>query len=204
MRHGLTPSATFSARPFPKARRPAEYWKPVQIGGITNCPTRAVEANWPLLEAALLAAGQGSKRSLAAAIATVAIETASTFAPVREAYWIYDKDPAAAYAYYSDSSRHAVYQGGPEFHGRGLIQITHAYNYIPILGKLPPLRTQYHDWADQLLQVGPAVKAFATYWQARDIGAIADREDWIAVRRSVQGGSDGLYRLVTIVKALLA
>ena len=133
----------------------------------------------------------------------MAIETASTFRPVREAYWLYDVNPPKAYAYYSDTAQHAVYHGGPEFHGRGLIQTTHDYNYVAVLGPVPADPSKYHLWADQLLQLGPAVTAFCRYWQARGIAEMADREDWAAVRRAVQGGSAGRDRLVSIVRALL-
>ena len=132
------------------------------------------------------------------------METASTFRPVREAYWVYDKDPAAAFRYYADTTKHAAYAGGPQFHGRGFIQTTHRYNYEAVLGPAPEGFDAQMEWADQLMQPGPAAAAFAHYWAGRDIQAMADRRDWRAVRRAVQGGSDGLDRLILIADALLA
>lgn len=54
------------------------------------------------------------------------------------------------------------------------------------------------------MQPGPAAQAFAVYWTDRDIQAMADRHDWRAVRRAVQGGSNGLDRLIQIADGLLS
>jgi predicted chitinase len=175
----------------------------------------AIRESWPLVYAELLARGQASRPSCAAAIGTTAIETASSFRPVREAYYIYDPNnlanaerlfranPAPAFRYYGDTSKHAAYAGGPQFHGRGFVQTTHIYNYEAVLGPAPEGFDAQMEWADQLMQPGPAAVAFAQYWAGRDIQSMADRHDWRAVRRAVQGGSDGLDRLIQIAEALV-
>ena len=99
-------------------------------------------------------------------------------------------------AYYEDTTKHAPYSGGGvRFHGRGYIQLTHDYNYR---------RYGYEANPEALLQPGPAADVFARYWADRNIGAMADRGDWAACRRAVQGGAAGLDRLIQIATDLLA
>lgn len=57
---------------------------------------------------------------------------------------------------------------------------------------------------DQALVSDIAARIFADYWRSRNIQEQADRRDWPSVRRSVQGGSDGLDRLTQIAEGLLA
>ena len=161
---------------------PFGIWSPVEIAVTAQCPQAEVEANWPLVFAALVAAGQGSVRSQAGAIGTIAVETASTFRPVREAYWL---SKEAAYAYYADTSKHAAYDGGPDYHGRGLNQLTHRYNYLKIGDAIG-----VHDLAsnpDKAMEPATAAKIFAEYWRARDVQGMADADDWMTLRKAVVG-----------------
>lgn len=172
-------------------------WTNAEIASVTGCPLANVEAHWPLILQALADRNQHSARSLAGALGTIAIETGSTFAPVDEAYWL---SPAARLAYYLDTSQHAEYQGGPQFHGRGFIQLTHDYNYQAAGDAIGV--DLLHD-PDLAMQPDIAAKVFAWYWWQRDIQEPANRLDWREVRRRVQGGSAGLDRLIRIATALL-
>lgn len=49
-----------------------------------------------------------------------------------------------------------------------------------------------------------AAKLFAWFWASKNINVPADRKDWTEVRRLVQGGSDGLPRLISICTTLLS
>jgi putative chitinase len=149
----------------------------------------AIARNWPLIYQALHDIGQGSVRSLAAAIATTAIETASTFEPVREAYWLSEAWRRANLRYYP-------------YYGRGDIQLTWLSNYLAAEEEIPiPGLVANPDLA---LEPGNAARIFAWFWAGRNLQAYADREDWRELRRLVQGGADGLDRLITIVTRLLA
>lgn len=169
-------------------------WTAEQIAEACGTPLSvdAIAQHWPLIEDALHAVGQASERSLAAAIATVAIETASTFAPVREAFWLWTADEAW---HRRNLTRYYPY------YGRGYIQLTWDYNYkhygnligVDILGE-----------PDRALEPDIAAKVFAAYWKGRDIQEPADREDWREVRKRVQGGDAGLDRLVKIATQLLS
>ena len=170
------------------------FWSAEEIAAATRCPVGAIRESWPLIYAALRDRGQASRASCAAAIATVAIETASTFKPVEEAYWV--PQPARD-AYYNDTTKHAPYSdGGVKYHGRGFIQTTHDYNYR---------RVGFEDNPDALLEPGPAAEAFGIYWQDHDIRAIADVGDLTGARQAVVGRvaiPPGLARLIQIVTDL--
>jgi hypothetical protein len=175
-----------------------EAWEPERIAQVTGAPVDAVRANWPGIRDALIAVGQGSRESQAAVLGTVAIETASQFRPVVEAYWLSE---AARWRWYADTSQHAPYSGGPQFFGRGYIQLTHDYNYR---AAGIALGVDLESNPDLALEPDVAARILAWYWQTHDIQRMADRLDWRAVRKAVLGGDAGLDRLIAIATALLA
>jgi hypothetical protein len=160
-------------------------WTPEQIAATTGAPADAVAANWPMVMTALQNVGAGSRASLAAACATVAIETATRFKPIHE---------------YGTPNDWAGYDGGADYAGRGYIQLTHKYNYqaagdalgIDLVGN-----------PDLALDPDIAARIFAWYWSTHGIAGMADQGDWAAVRKAVQGGDAGLDRLISICTALL-
>lgn len=180
-----------------KSSQAFDMWDSSILAGVTGCPKANIELYWPLVYTELYGRSQASRESCAGAIGTIAIETASTFTSVEEAFWL---TPEARMAYYQDATQHAVYSGGPQYHGRGLIQLTHDYNYkaagealdLPLLGS-PEL----------VLRPDVAAKVFAWYWANRDLQAPANDHNWAEVRRRVQGGTAGLPRLLQIVGDLL-
>lgn len=138
-----------------------------------------------------MARGQASRASCAAAIATVAIETASTFQPVREAFWL------------SEDWRRANLRYWP-YYGRGFIQLTWESNYRSVGTRIG---VDLQGDPELATRVDVAALVFADYWQHHGrenlILEACDRHDWREVRRLVQGGSDGLDRLVAICGRLL-
>jgi Chitinase class I len=172
-------------------------WSAAVIAGITGCPKGHVELYWPLVFDALTTRGQASVRSCAGAIGTIAIETASRFESVEEAFWL---SAPARLAYYNDTSKHAVYSGGPQFHGRGLIQLTHDYNYRAAGDAFGVDLVSNPDVA---MEPSNAAGIFAWFWEKHDIQSKADAADWAGVRRAVQGGSDGLPRLIQVAADLM-
>jgi predicted chitinase len=143
--------------------------------------------------------GIGDRLNCVGVIGTVATETASTFLPVREAYYL--SSEAARIAWYKDTSKHAPYNGGWWFYGRGFIQTTHDYNYKAVQDRtgLPTLANP-----DLLLEPLAASHALCIYWQGRNISAICQRRDWAGVRRAVYGGADqaGAARMARIAQVL--
>lgn len=158
------------------------------IAEVTGCPRRSVERHWPLILRELEKVQQSAPASLAGALGTIAIETASTFEPVTEAFWL------------SAEWRHRNLRYAP-YWGRGFIQLTWDYNYAA-----------YGPWVgedllrhpDRALDPEVAAKVFAAYWSVRDIQEPAVRGDWREVRRRVLGGYDGVERLERITTELLS
>ncbi len=163
-------------------------WTPEQIAAATGAPADAVAENWPRIVTALQNVGSGSRASLAAAVATIGVETGTRFAPIHE---------------YGTPNDWAGYSGGSDYAGRGYIQLTHDYNYraagdalgLDLIGN-----------PDLALDPTIAAQVFAWYWQTHGIASLADAGDWKAVRQAVVGhvaNPPGLDRLVSIVTALL-
>ena len=169
---------------------PWRWWSAETISAITQCPQASVEAAWPLIHAALDARGAASPASCAAAIGTIAIETASTFKPVREAFWMPESWRAANLRYYP-------------WYGRGFIQLTWESNYQ---AASEAIGVDLLANPEEAMDPATAAEIFAWYWcVARpDIPRYADQRNWSMVRRMVQGGSDGLGRLISIAEQLLA
>lgn len=173
-------------KPVPPAKDPWQFWTAEQIAAATGCPAAAVAGHWPVIHYALDELAIADTPVQIAAIATTAIETASTFRPIHE---------------FQPWPDH--YGGGSRYHGRGYIQLTHDYNYRTF-GAKP--RIDRDLVADPDLALDPSVAAWvlAWYFKDRSVAQSARDNDWTAVRRKVQGGTAGLDRLVQIVGALRA
>jgi hypothetical protein len=166
----------------------ASPWSNAEIARATGCPVANVATYGPLILQALADRNQHSVRSLAGALGTIAIETASTFKPLHE---------------YGTRSDWEGYSGGADYAGRGFIQLSHDYNYraageaigVDLLGN-----------PDLAMQPEIAAQVFAWYWWQRDIQDPANNLDWPEVRRRVVGrvsNPPGLDRLIAIATALL-
>ena len=167
-----------------------QYWSPERIAQVTGCPASNIREDWPLIHAALLRQKADSRNNQAAAIATVAIETASTFKPVREAFWMSENWRRANLRYYPG-------------YGRGYIQLTwidpnyiNAGNYIGVDLKNNP---------DRAMEPAIAAAVFAWYWTVARPGipGWAEARNLREVRKAVQGGDAGLDRLIQICHHLL-
>lgn len=136
-------------------------------------------------------------------IGTIAKET-GTFYPLREAWWVYDRDPAAARRYYEDTSQHAAYGGGWWYHGRGWAQTTHIGNYQIVQDKLASIGINVDLVGNPELLLTPeyAAHALAIYFLTHAyppggmIQACRDR-NWREVRKAVNGvyEADGIAKL---------
>lgn len=167
-----------------------------EIVAATRCNRANVERYWPEVCAALDAWQVGSVLSVVGALGTIAIETASTFAPIDEY-----PDPRAPYAYLEGRADLGNRNpgDGARYHGRGFIQLTGRANYATY-----GLRVGVDLEGDPDLALDPTIAArvFACYWRARNIHIACDEQRWVDVRKSVQGGTAGLDRLVAVVKEL--
>lgn len=171
----------------PLTADPWQYWASDQIAAITGCPAAAVRRNWPLIHVQLQRRSIDQRTVCAAAIATVAIETASTFEPVREAFWTSEEWRRANLRYYP-------------WYGRGFIQLTWDYNYRSY-GQA--IGVDLVSNPDRALEPGPSAAILAEYFLVRGVAEAAQSHNWYEVRRRVQGADAGLDRLVNIVNRLL-
>lgn len=78
---------------------------------------------------------------------------------------------------------------GYNFRGRGLIQITGRYNY-----------TKYKEFCgydvvakpDLLMQPVGAIRSAMWYWQTHGLNALADKDDFKGVTKTINGGYNGI------------
>lgn len=174
------------APPAPVGGDPWSAWDSRTIAACTGCPQRAVEANWPAIYAQLDACGIASREVQGGALGTIAIETAHTFEPVEEAFWL---DDAWRYA----NLRYAPYWG------RGYIQLTWDYNYQTYGGIIgQPL----YDLPDLALEADIAAAVFAQFFGRSGAAASAQECDWVECRRKVQGADAGLDELISVTQCL--
>ncbi len=166
---------------------PWKFFSAHQIAATCGADRGAVEANWPHIAWALEKLGIRSRECEAAALATVAIETASTFEPVREAFWLDEEYRRNNFRYYP-------------YYGRGYVQLTWESNYKHygiLIGQ------DLANNPDLAMEPSAAAWVLAYYFRDRGVDDAANQRDWGEVRRRVQGAHAGLPRLVTICKALL-
>lgn len=176
---------------------PWRWWPAGKIAGAAGCPLANVADHWPLIAGALERRGILDRDNARGVIATVAIETASTFLPVREAFWMSEDWRKANHRYYP-------------FDGRGYIQLTWETNYraagealgIDLLGN--PERAMVPSVAADILAWFWATNGVKSKDGSRwySLPELCRARDWEWVRRVVQGGTAGLDRLVQIVTAL--
>lgn len=174
---------------------PWQWWSAEQIARATGCPQSAIESNWPLISGALDRRGLWERDVARGVLATIAIETASTFQPIHE---------------YGTEADWAGYSGGARYAGRGFIQLTHDYNYRAA-GQVVNVNLVADP--DRALEPALAAEILAWYWATKTIPAktgpktwtlaqLCREHDWEWVRRAVQGGTNGLDRLLQIVNDL--
>lgn len=197
--------------PEPMPPTPIPIFDPESIARATGCPVENVRMYWPKLTEQMFNAGIYEYDVCLGMIGTIAIESASQFMPVHEAFWLNEEDRLAEYVSHN-------YDGGPNYHGRGGIQHTHRYNYeklgpkIAALWDTSPNQPDFDLVANPDNLLNPDISAAADVIYFRDtatmqgyslVEACQDR-DWEWVRRLVYGGRDipGEQRIAQIVSVL--
>lgn len=117
-----------------------QWWTPELISMVTQCPVAGVVEDWPLIYGALELYGIADYNTCRAAIATIAIETAHTFKPVREAFWLDDQlGHERAEQWRANNLRYYPY------YGRGHIQLTWQTTTGTTVGVLVTLKYWTHQ-----------------------------------------------------------
>lgn len=164
-----------------------QWWAPDDIARITNTPRAAVESDWPIIYAALEAYGVADYDTVRVVLATIAIETAHTFKPVVEAFWL------------DDDWRYRNLRYAP-YWGRGYVQLTWLENYQYYGYRIG--HPEIVDFPDKALVPMVAAQLLAVYFQEKGINLAAQRHDWAECRRLVQGGDAGLRDFIDMIQAL--
>jgi hypothetical protein len=92
-----------------------QFFTAEEIADMASSPVESVRNNWPRLVAQLDLCGINDRPTQVAMIGTVAIESAHTFEPVREAFFLGEPEPA--------ESNRKLLSYYPHY-GRGFIQCT--------------------------------------------------------------------------------
>jgi hypothetical protein len=167
------------------------YFEAAQIAETLGAPLANAEANWPLVAGALKEQGIFDRGMAIAALATIGVEV-----PAFES--IPEFGTGEQYEGRTDLGN--VNAGdGPLFKGRGFIQLTGRANYR-WYGQ--QLGLDLEGEPDSALDENVAARVLALYFRNRHIQDLADNGDWIAVRRAVNGGTNGLERFQALVAAL--
>lgn len=167
-------------------------WESDAIASALGANAENVGAYWPLLARQMKAAGMLDKPTAIAVLATVRVEATSRFAPIPEY--------ASGWAYEGRADLGNTEPGdGPRYKGRGFVQITGRANYRTY-GRLIGVDLE----ADPDLALSPEIAAriLVAYFAARDIPSMARRDDWLAVRKAVNGGLNGWVPFIGAVEQL--
>jgi Chitinase class I len=159
-------------------------------------PLDNVRKNWPLVEAALDRRSVYSPLAGVAAISTIGVET-GRFNPVKEG----GGPTYFANLYDNRQDLGNVNPGdGVKFRGRGFVQITGRANYAHFGAEIGQDLEENPDMA-----LDPAVAAdiLALYFHERHVHVYADQQNWVMVRRRVNGGLAGWPRFSDMVTKLV-
>jgi hypothetical protein len=168
---------------------------------LVRAPEYNVAATWPSVEDCLAALGVTSSLAYIAAIATIRVEC-PPFKPIRE----YGTRAYITHLYWDDQRKaHELGNLSAEdawnYRGAGLIQLTGRDNFSHY-GKL--IGVDLVTNPDAALQIGNAARIFADYFHERKVHVAAERRDWKAVRRAVNGGQNGWMEFINCINTLEA
>lgn len=140
--------------------------------------------NWPRIKTCLQALNLYNRRVAIAVMSTTAVETAYTFQPIRE---MGGEKYLRAKPYYP-------------YYGRGFFQLTWQKNY-----ELYGQKIGVNLLANPDLALDPDASAaiLASYTKDTGLDMAANRCDWRACRKKVNGGYNGLTEFLQIVDNLL-
>lgn len=170
------------------------------------------QQNWTLISSAFFDIDVVDDYNLSCVCATVKVETASTFEPIKE----YGSPNYLVNNYYKNTLirkqlGNLSAQDAIAYCGRGFIQLTGRNNYHNFSTHIKHPEIMMHP--DMLCEPGYAAKALAWYWQTRGLVQLCQqlktakpqyhRALLIEIRRKVNGGLNGLDEFLDSV-ALLA
>ena len=179
---------------------PWEFFTDQQITNWAQSPINSVRSNWPRLVEQLGHCGLNDMATQIAMIGTIGIESAHTFEPVREAFFIGEPEPAETHR------RTKPYY---PYYGRGYIQITHRGNYemygpkIAVLWGAGGFEPDFNLVGEPDRALDPDISAAVSAIYFRDHGGdglalipnAARNGNWPRVRELVLGSTRGWEEL---------
>lgn len=170
-------------------------WTHQQIVDIIGSPIENVDANWPLLQKYMALYGHTHRLEKVGACATVGVET-SSFAPINEfgsdAYFHYMYDitsPDANRRLVAAQLGNDVPGDGIKYHGRGKLQLTGKGNYTRYGERIG---VNLRDNPELALDPDVSSHVFVLYFNDRDLWSQCLAQNWLSVRRGVNGGTTGI------------
>ena len=167
---------------------------PAMIAAKLGAPSQNVVDAWPLIMAGLDEQGIRTDLVEIAAAATVGTEVPD-FLPICE---LGGPEYLSRYDYNTELGNTEP-GDGVLFKGRGFVQLTGRANYIAAGNALGMDLVGNPDAA---LELAPAARVLAWFFKAHRVAEAADAEQWITVRRRVNGGLNGWDRFSALVQGL--
>jgi predicted chitinase len=168
----------------------------VNISKAIRCPSVAIETCWPAISASLKKDNIYNRPTILAALATIAVETAWKFMPIRE----FGNTTYFTKHYENRADLGNTHPGdGALYCGRGFVQITGRKNYDRY-GKL--LGVDLVGNPDLALTPQVAADILSDYFWTHKISTVAAAGDWTHVRRLVNGGTNGLDEFLKLIQTL--
>jgi predicted chitinase len=191
-------------KPAPKPKKkpasPADFKTMLGISNerlakVLAIPADSARKNLPVLAQAIKEAGIKNKNAIIGILATIKTEVGS-FQPINEyggpGYW-------ARYNGRSDLGNRRGTNDGVKYHGRGYIQLTGRANYQSY-GK--QLGVNLAKNPEKALDPKIAGKVLVQYFKNRGLVGEAAQGDWMAVRKGVNGGTNGWDTFIRAVGKL--
>lgn len=163
-----------------------------QIAKSLGLPVENVKQNWPYIAQALQQAGITDPNTIIAVLGTMKTEVGGDFGPIPES------GGGAQYDGRADLGNTQPGDGN-RYMGRGFIQLTGRANYREYGQKLG-IDLEGHP--ELALDPKVASEILVQYFKDRGIPQMAQAGDWVAVRRAVNGGTNGLDTFMGAVDSL--
>jgi len=150
-------------------------------------------ACWDAIETALKEFNVYSPLVMVGAMATIRVEVGRNYKPIKEIA------SGSAYEGRKDLGNY-VPGDGVKYCGRGLIQITGRRNY-EFYGKQIGVDLTCNP--ELALDLTNSARILASYFKSTGTAIACEHQDWIKVRRLVNGGENGLAEFLNIIKQFL-
>lgn len=145
------------------------------------------------IEAQLINLGIYSDLVMIGAMATVRVEVGKKFLPIEEI------GSGDQYEGRKDLGNDVI-GDGKRYKGRGYIQLTGRFNYENYTHKI---KVDLVTFPEKALVPEVSARIFAQYFKDRDCYNACNAQNWVMVRRKVNGGVNGLTEFLNIINQYL-